>query len=385
VECRAAVFHGLCIFPDHLRKTANLGILGVSVPNSLFFSLQSRKTPMPVEPTPASGRTEATDLAKAVQPFTRPDFKKAIWQVVNTFVPFLALWALMVVMARQGFPYWSILAVSLVTAGFQVRLFIMFHDCCHGSFFSTPRANRILGYITGILTFTPFEQWRRSHAMHHDTVGDLDRRGIGDIWTLTVEEFEAAPRWKRLVYRIIRNPLFILSFGTPIIFLIGQRFFHKLDRKRERWSVVVTNGALAAILTIAGVTVGIGTYLLIQMPVAMISGAAGLWLFYVQHQFQETYWERHKNWEPLKAALEGSSFYKLPGVLKWFTGNIGFHHVHHVQQRIPNYNLERCHNELPALREVRPLTLFASLRCAWLHVWDEKSRRLTGYGGSTGQ
>jgi omega-6 fatty acid desaturase (delta-12 desaturase) len=367
-----------------LTKIAEVGILGVRVPDCSAISLQFRKPLMPVEATPTASRAEAANLAKTVQPFTRPDRTKAIWQIINTLVPFFALWVLMVVMVQQGYPYWSVLAVSVVAAAFQVRIFILFHDCCHGSFFGTPRANRMLGYVTGILTFTPFEQWRRSHAMHHDTVGDLDRRGEGDIWTLTAEEFEAAPRWKQLVYRLIRNPFFILTLGTPIVFLISQRYFHGLDRKRERWSVVITDIALAAIITIAAMTMGIETYLMIQIPCTLVAGAAGLWLFYVQHQFEGTYWARHENWDPMKAALEGSSFYKLPRALQWFTGNIGFHHVHHVQQRIPNYNLERCYYDVPVLQKVKPLTLLASVRCARLHIWDERSQRLTGYRGPTG-
>ena len=329
-------------------------------------------------------RADAADLAKTLQPFTRPDRKKAIWQVINTLVPFFALWVLTVVMVQQGYPYWSVLAVSAVAAAFQVRIFILFHDCCHGSFFGTQRANRIFGYVTGILNFTPFEQWRRSHAVHHDTVGDLDRRGVGDIWTLTAEEFEAAPRWKQLVYRLIRNPLLILTLGTPIVFVISQRYFHGLDRKRERMSVIVTDIALAAIVAIAAMTIGIETYLMIQIPFTLLAGAAGLWLFYVQHQFEGTYWARHDNWDPMKAALEGSSFYRLPRALQWFTGNIGFHHVHHVQQRIPNYNLERCYTDVPVLRKVKPLTFLASLRCARLHIWDERNQRLRGYRGPTG-
>ena len=334
---------------------------------------------MSVDATPAGSQAGVADLPKTVQPFTRPDRKKAIWQIVNTFVPYIALWALMTVMIQQGYPYWSVLSVSLLAALFQVRIFILFHDCCHGSFFASRRANRILGYVTGILTFTPFEQWRRSHAMHHDTVGDLDRRGVGDIWTLTAEEFEAAPRWKRLAYRIIRNPIFVVTFGTLIMFVISYRFFHKLDRRRERQSVIITNIALAAIIAVAAMTIGIETYLLIQIPIVVFSGAAGLWLFYVQHQFEGTYWERHEEWDPMKAALEGSSFYKLPKVLQWFTGNIGFHHIHHVQQRIPNYNLERCYRDVPVLQQVKPLTLLSSLKSARLHLWDEGRRMLRGY------
>jgi omega-6 fatty acid desaturase (delta-12 desaturase) len=319
------------------------------------------------------------DLSKTVQPFTRPDRTKATWQVLNTLVPYVSLLAAMAVMAHLGFPYWTILFVAVIAAAFYVRVFILFHDCCHGSFFATPRANRILGYVTGILTFTPFEQWRRAHLKHHDTVGDLDRRGVGDIWTLTSEEFEAASRWKRLGYRVVRNPIFVLTFGTIIIFLISPRYFHALDKKRERQSIIVTNIALAVIVAAAAMTIGIKTYLLIQIPVLLIAGVAGLWLFYVQHQFEGTYWERREAWDPLKAALEGSSFYKLPRVLQWFTGNIGFHHVHHVQQRIPNYNLERCHNDVAVLRQVKPLTFFVSLKSARLHLWDEARRQLRGY------
>jgi omega-6 fatty acid desaturase (delta-12 desaturase) len=334
---------------------------------------------MSVEVSPVASRAEASALAKIVRPYTQADPRKSTWQIINTLIPYFALWAVMIVMVRLGLPYWSVLAVSVVAAGFYVRVFILFHDCCHGSFFDSPRANRILGYVTGILTFTPFEQWRRSHAMHHDTVGDLDRRGVGDIWTLTAGEFAAAPRWKRVAYRIVRNPFVVLTFGTFIIFMISPRVFHKLDRRRERHSVIVTNVALAAIVTVAALTIGISTYLMIQIPVMLIAGAAGLWLFYVQHQFEGTYWERHERWDPMKAALEGSSFYKLPGVLQWFTGNIGFHHVHHVQQRIPNYNLERCHNEVPMLQEVKPLTILGSLKSARLHLWDEARRMLRGY------
>jgi len=334
---------------------------------------------MPVDAPPAAPLT-ATELLKSVSSYAQPIPRKAVRQILETFVPYLAVWVLMVALVQGEYPYWSTLILSVVAAAFLVRIFILFHDCCHGSFFASRRANTILGYITGILTFTPFEQWRRSHATHHQTVGDLDRRGVGDIWLLTVEEFLNASRWKRIAYRMIRNPFFLLVFGTPIVFLIDQRFFHKIDGKRERRSVIVTNIAIAAIIAIAAMTIGIRTYLLIQLPIMLIAGAAGLWLFYVQHQFEGVYWARHNDWDPMKAALEGSSFYKLPRLLQWFTGNIGFHHVHHVQQRIPNYSLERCCNAVPALRSVAPLTLRGSLKCGRLHLWDEKNGKLMGYG-----
>jgi acyl-lipid omega-6 desaturase (Delta-12 desaturase) len=320
-----------------------------------------------------------TDLQKALQAFAQPDRRKAILQILDTLVPYVALYALMVVLVHEGFSYWLVLAVAVPTAAFFVRVFILFHDCCHGSFFASRKANRILGYLTGILTFTPFEQWRRSHARHHETVGDLDRRGVGDIWTMTVEEYRAAPRGKRVLYRIVRNPFAILLLGPPIVFLIGQRYFHEGDRRPERWSVVITDVALAAIVVIASLTIGLGTYLMVQLPITMIAGGAGLWLFYVQHQFEGVYWARHDVWDRHRAAMEGSSFYRLPAILRWFTGSIGFHHVHHVQQRIPNYALERCHRNTPSLQTVTPLTLLGSFRCARLHLWDEARRELAGY------
>jgi len=334
---------------------------------------------MSLEAAAAVGQATTTDLLKSVSAYTQSVRQKAIKQIISTFVPYVTLWALMVATVQMGFSYWITLALSVPAAAFLVRIFILFHDCCHGSFFSSRRANTILGYISGILTFTPFEQWRRSHATHHNTVGDLDRRGVGDIWLLTLDEYLATPRLKRLAYRIVRNPFFLLLFGTFFVFLIDQRYFHKADGKRERRSVIVTNIAIAVILLIAWMTIGIGTYIMIQLPVMLLAGAAGLWLFYVQHQFEGVYWARHEVWDPMKAALEGSSFYKLPRLLQWFTGNIGFHHVHHVQQRIPNYSLELCHNEVPALNSVTPLTFRKSLRCGRLHLWDERNKKLTGY------
>ncbi len=253
-----------------------------------------------------------TDLQETLQTYARPDRRRAILQILDTLLPYLALYALMIVLVREGFSYWLVLAVAVPTAAFYVRVFILFHDCCHGSFFASRKANRILGYVTGILTFTPFEQWRRSHARHHETVGDLDRRGVGDIWTLTVEEYRAAPRGKRILYRIIRNPFAILLLGPPIVFLIGQRYFHKDDRTPERRSVVITDLAIAAIVVVAGLTIGLGTYFMVQLPITMIAGGAGLWLFYVQHQFKGVYWARHEDWDRNRAAMEGSSFYRLP-------------------------------------------------------------------------
>jgi omega-6 fatty acid desaturase (delta-12 desaturase) len=311
--------------------------------------------------------------------YQQPDRRKAVWQLVNTFGPYFALWALMVWMVRRGTSYWLVLPLIVIAAALLVRLFIFFHDCCHGSFFASRRANRILGYVTGILAFTPYEYWRRSHAGHHATAGDLDRRGGGDIWTMTVEEYRAAVWWRRLAYRAVRNPFVIFILGPLFVFVIGQRFSQRGMPRRERNSVVITNVALLTIAVVASLTIGWRTYLVIQLPVMLIAGSIGLWMFYVQHQFEGVYWARHEEWDPVRAALEGSSYYKLPKVLQWFSGNIGLHHIHHLRARIPNYHLQRCYNETPAVQGVKPLTLRGSLKCPGLNVYDEKQRRLVSF------
>jgi len=316
---------------------------------------------------------------RALSRYEKPNVRKAICQVLDTFVPYVALWGLLVYMVRQGVSYWLTLPLVVVAAGLLVRIFIFFHDCGHGSFFASRRANRILGYISGILTFTPFEDWRHIHAEHHATAADLDRRGFGDIWTMTVEEYLAAPRPKQLAYRLFRNPFVMFVLGAPVMFLVMHRFPHREGGKRERHSVLLTNLAILGIIGVASFTMGLRTYLLIQMPIITLAGAIGLWLFYVQHEFEGAYWDRHQGWDPMRAALEGSSYYRLPAVLQWFSGNIGLHHIHHLRPRIPNYNLQQCYNDTPALQIVEPLTIRRSLKCVRLHLWDERDRRLVSF------
>ena len=311
--------------------------------------------------------------------YGQSNLQKAIWQLLNTLIPYFALWVLMVHTVHQRYSYWITLALVVVAAALLVRIFIFFHDCCHGSFFASRRANRILGYISGILTFTPYEDWRRSHAGHHATAGDLDRRGVGDIWTLTVKEYLAAPRPKRLAYQLFRNPVVMFGLGPAVVFLIAQRFSHKGARKRERYSVIFTNLAILAIIGMAGLTIGLRAYLLIQLPIMLIAGAIGVWLFYVQHQFEGVYWARHEAWDPMRAALEGSSYYRLPEVLQWFTGNIGLHHIHHLRPRIPNYNLQQCYNDVPAMQAVEPLTIRRSIKSLWMNLWDEEQQKLASF------
>ena len=291
-----------------------------------------------------------------------------------TFVPYLVLVAAMMIIARRGHPILA-LALSVIGAAFLVRIFVIFHDCCHGSFIGSRRANRVVGYIAGILTATPFEKWQQSHAKHHATVGDLDRRGAGDVWTLTVEEFRAATPARRLFYRVFRNPFVMFGIGPALIFLVGNRFAAG-GSKRERISVYVTNAALVTAIVVAHLTVGLSILLFTILPTMLLAGTVGVWLFYVQHQFDEVYWARREDWDPLKAALEGSSYYKLPKVLQWFTGSIGLHHIHHVQPRIPLYNLQECQDTIPTFQGVPALTIRRSLDSLRLRLFDEAKGRM---------
>jgi len=311
--------------------------------------------------------------------YGKSNLRKSIWQLVNTFGSYGLLWALMIGTLKWRWPYWMTLALAVVAGGILVRVFIVFHDCCHGSFFASRRANTILGYISGVLTFTAFEDWRRVHNRHHATAGDLDRRGVGDIWTMTVEEYLAAPLGQRLSYRLYRNSFVLLVPGALLLFLIVQRFARKGAGTRERMSVLYTNLALLLIVGIANWTIGLPSYLLIQLPVIVIAGSVGLWLFYIQHQFENAYWVRHESWDPMRVALEGSSYFKLPKILQWFTGNIGLHHIHHVRPSIPNYNLQRCQDAVPAFQAVQPITLMTSFRLLRLSLCDVGSQKLVGF------
>ena len=317
---------------------------------------------------------------KEMAPFARPHMGKALWQLVNTFGAYLALWALMVYTVHTGYPYILTLGLAIIAGGFLVRIFIFFHDACHSSFFASKKANRILGHVAGILTFTPFLDWQSSHLKHHGSAGDLDNRGHGDVWTMTTDEYLDASRTKRLAYRLFRNPLILLGLGPAYLFLISQRFPHKGAGAKERRNVLYTNAALLVIVGIAGLTIGLGTYLKIQLPVLIIAATMGVWLFYVQHQFQGVYWARHENRDQVKVALQGSSYYKLPRILQWFSGNIGLHHIHHMYPRIPNYNLQSCYDTIQPLQKVPPLTMRKSLTSLRMRLWDEKNQRLISFG-----
>ena len=320
---------------------------------------------------------------QALGKYAYSDFRKSLWQLIDTFVPYGLLWALMLYTVRRGYPYWVTLTLAVVAGGILVRVFILFHDCCHGSFFSSRRANTILGYVSGILTFTPFEDWRYAHNIHHATAGDLDRRGIGDIKTMTTAEYLAAPLRRRIAYRIYRNPFVLFGPGAVLLFLFFQRFTTNGAGKRERRSVLLTNLALLGIIAVASSTIGLQTYLLIQLPIILIAGSLGLWLFYIQHQFESVYWTRHESWDPMTVALDGSSYFKLPKILQWFTGNIGLHHVHHARPTIPNYHLQQCHDDIPAFHAVKPLTVRTSLKSWFLALYDENQQKLISFRSLT--
>ncbi len=319
------------------------------------------------------------DLQRAIRKYQQPDLFKAIWQLANTFIPYIILWGLMYYSYKAGYSYWITLGLAIVAGGLSVRIFIFFHDCSHQSFFASRKANTVLGYICGVLTFTPFEEWRMSHGWHHNTFGDLDRRGKGDVWTLTAEEFRTASKPKRFWYRFFRHPFVLLCLGPAYLFMISYRFTHKGAKRRQKNSVIITNAAIAAIIVVASLTIGFRAYALIQFPVIFFAGVIGVWLFYIQHQFEGVYWSRHDQWDPINASLHGSSYYKLPSVIQWFTGNIGLHHIHHLRARIPNYNLQRACNDTQAFLDIQPLTLRKSFTCLHLKLWDEHRQKLVGF------
>jgi omega-6 fatty acid desaturase (delta-12 desaturase) len=334
---------------------------------------------MTTEVISAAGIKPAEKAAwrRVIEKYREPDSTKALWQIINTFVPYAAIWAAMYWTLYNAF--WLTFPLAVIAGLFLVRIFIIFHDCGHGSFFRAQRNNDLVGTLAGILTFTPYYQWRWEHAIHHSTTGHLDKRGVGDIWTMTVQEYLEAHHWKRFAYVLARNPVVLFFLAPLYMFVVHQRFATKGSSSRERQSVWWTNLALVLMAWGLAQIYGWPGYLMIQLIAVGVAGASGVWLFYVQHQFEDAYWERGKNWDYAAAALQGSSFYKLPKVLQWFSGNIGFHHIHHLSARIPNYNLQKCHEADPLFHAVKPLTLWQSFRSLGLRLWDEESRKLVGY------
>jgi omega-6 fatty acid desaturase (delta-12 desaturase) len=325
--------------------------------------------------TPPDSRALAQMLAR----YRQPDGARAVLELVITLVPFVLIWILMWATLATG--YWIGLLLAVPAAGFLLRLFMIQHDCGHGSFFRHRLANDWVGRIIGVLTLTPYDLWRRMHALHHAGSGNLDRRGIGDIDTLTVREFLALPRWRRLRYRLYRHPIVLFGAGPAYLFIVRHRL--PVGMMRGGWqpwlSTMATNAGIALLVAPMIWLVGVGPFLLVHLPITVLTASIGVWLFYVQHQFEGTFWARDESWNHHEAALHGSSYYDLPGVLRWFTANIGMHHVHHLCSRIPYYRLPRVLRDHPQLATVGRITLFQSLRCVRWVLWDERTRQLTSF------
>ncbi|PEJ33313.1 fatty acid desaturase [Peribacillus butanolivorans] len=300
-----------------------------------------------------------------------------MWQIINTLGPFIILWYLTYISLSVS--YWLALVPAVIAAGFLTRIFIIFHDCTHHSFFKSRRINRIVGTAMGVLTLFPFDQWGHEHSVHHATSGNLDKRGTGDIWTLTVDEYLAAPLKLRLAYRFYRNPLVMFGIGPIYVFLLKNRFNRKGARKKEKMNTYLTNVLIVVLVGLLCLAVGWQSVLLVQGSIFLISGSVGIWLFYVQHTFEDSYFEEDKEWEYVKAAVEGSSFYKLPKLMQFLTGNIGYHHVHHLSPRVPNYKLEEAHNNTLPLKNVPTITLATSLRSIRFRLWDEENKNFIGF------
>ncbi len=317
------------------------------------------------------------NLLKLIKNYKTPSIRSSLWQIANTFLPYVGLWILMIYAIQIS--YWLVIPLVIIAAGLTARLFIIFHDCGHGAFFKSKLANDVVGIFLGILTFTPYYRWHHAHLIHHRTAGNLDKRGIGDVWTLTVDEFNALSKKRQHWYRLYRNPIVMFLIGAPLMFLVSNRFTRKDFSRKERLSVYFTNLGLLVLLLGLSLLVGFKTFLLIQLPITYLASAGGVFLFYVQHQFPDVHWYRDEEWDYSKVAITGASYLKLPRVLQWFSGNIGFHHIHHLSSKIPNYKLERCHNENKPFQQVVPVKLLDSFYTLNLRLWDEKRQQLVSF------
>ncbi|MDF2771117.1 MAG: fatty acid desaturase [Geminicoccaceae bacterium] len=327
---------------------------------------------------PTRARTGRPTWQAVVARYERMDGRRAVIQLMTTLVPLGAMFFVMY--QSLALPYWVTLLLAVPTAGLLVRTFIIMHDCAHRSFLASPRANDLIGMVTGVITLTPFGRWRREHAKHHASSGDLDRRGHGDIPTLTVREYQARTRWGQLRYRLFRHPIVLIGLG-PLHMIVLQRL-HPRDtavNDRQSLSVWSTNLAIVALFVAFSAWIGPRAVLLIYLPAIYLAAVGGVWLFYVQHQFEDAYWKHHADWDYATAAIRGSSYFKLPQPLEWVTGSIGLHHVHHLGPRIPNYHLKRCHDENPMFHDVTSLTLRESARTLRLALWDEDANRLIAF------
>ena len=317
-----------------------------------------------------------SEINRIVKPYAKPSSGKAYWQIVNTVVPYFGLIFIMYLMISNNVNYIFVLLLSVLPALFLVRVFIFFHDCTHSSFMKSNRAMNIFGHVFGVMVFTPFHQWQREHITHHRTVGNIDKRGTGDVWTMTVEEYKNSTKLKKLGYRLYRNPILLFFIGPVYMFLINQRLPFNIKEKKEWKSWIITNLSVVSIILLVSFTVGFKYYLLIQIPIIFIASSLGVWLFFVQHQYEEVYWEKQEDWDITTASIDGCSVYRLPLILDWFSGNIGYHNIHHLNARIPNYRLRKLYNKSKEFHNSKTINIWQSFKLATLYLYDQKSKRL---------
>ncbi len=336
-----------------------------------------KTTPKSQESRLKLGQIETSNWRAEIDPFTRADAPRALLDLLTSVVPYLALSVAMYL--SLDISYLLTLALAIPAAGFLVRTFIVFHDCGHGSFMPSARANRWIGRFTALLVFAAYSKWRHEHAVHHATAGDLDRRGVGDLPTMTVEEYLSKTPKARLGYRLFRNPAIMFTIGPIWSMMISPRIIDRSKRKRLQNSGILTNIVLVAWVVGWSFLIGPGAYFAVMFPAVLLAGAAGIWLFYVQHQFEDAYWESGEQWSYADAALRGSSYLKLPKILQFFSGNIGLHHVHHLSAAVPNYRLQAAHDSLAVFADIPVLSLADGLRATRLKLWDAERGRMIGW------
>ncbi len=322
-------------------------------------------------------KEKTMQLRKLVAPFEKSDIAASVKQILNTVPPFFILWFL----AYQSLEISVLLTIvfAILASGFVIRVFIIFHDCTHGSFFKSKKANAILGTITGIITLFAYEKWKRDHSIHHATSSNLDKRGTGDVWVMTVDEYIEAKPGRRFAYRVYRNPVVMFGLGPLFLYLVSNRFNRKDARPKERNNTYLINIIIVALYAGMIWWIGLPAFAIIQGTILIVAGSLGIWLFYVQHQFEDSYFEDEEQWDYVKAAVDGSSFYKLPKVLQWLTGNIGYHHVHHLSPRVPNYRLAQAHESTPPLHNATTITLGTSLKSINFRLYDKTKKTFVGF------
>lgn len=318
-------------------------------------------------------------IFKHIKPYTAPSKGRVFWQIVNTVVPYFGFIYLMYYLLSTGVHFLLVLPLSILPAFLLVRIFIFFHDCTHSSFLRSRKWMSFWGHIFGVLAFTPYNKWKREHIEHHRTVGNIDKRGVGDVWTMTVSEYEASGFWKRLGYKLYRNPFVLFAIGPFYLFVIHERLPINLKTKGDWFSWAFTNLAIVGIITLVSMTIGFQYYAMIQLPIIFFASTAGVWMFFVQHQYEDVYWEHTEDWDIISASMEGSSVYKLPRLLDWATGYIGYHNLHHINARIPNYRLKKAYNSHEFFKTGKIITFWTSFRLAMLMLYEEQSKKLITY------